>query len=70
PQTDQHQDMSAQESQDPTAQAGKAGQGQKGEENMQQAESKMLENRLNRLEDKPGMALIPQTGARNNDKDW
>lgn len=70
PQTDQHQDMSAQESQDQAAQAGKAGQGQKGEENMQQAESKMLENRLNRLEDKPGMALIPQTGVRNNDKDW
>jgi len=37
---------------------------------MQQAQSKMLENRLNRLEDKPGMALIPQTGVRNNDKDW
>ncbi|WP_289020487.1 VWA domain-containing protein [Desulfobacter postgatei] len=70
PQTDRHQDMSAKDSQDPTAQAGKAGQGQKGEDNMQQAQSKMLENRLNRLEDKPGMALIPQTGVRNNDKDW
>ncbi len=33
-------------------------------------ESKMLENRLNRLEDKPGMALIPQSGVRNNEKDW
>ena len=30
----------------------------------------MLENRLNRLEDKPGMALMPITGAPNNDKDW
>ena len=34
------------------------------------AEAKLLENRLNRLADKPGMALIPQTGARTNGKDW
>ncbi|WP_020588165.1 VWA domain-containing protein [Desulfobacter curvatus] len=67
---DQHQDMPAKNPQAQAAQAAKAGKGQKGEENMQQAQSKMLENRLNRLEDKPGMALIPQTGARNNDKDW
>ncbi|NWH05100.1 VWA domain-containing protein [Desulfobacter latus] len=68
--TAQHQDMLPQASQAQTAQAGNAGKGQKREDNMQQAQSKMLENRLNRLEDKPGMALIPQTGARNNDKDW
>lgn len=61
------QDLSAKESQ---AQAGKTGQGQKGQDNMQQVQSKMLENRLNRLEDKPGMALMPQTGVQNNDKDW
>ena len=60
-QTDPHQDMPVKDSQ--AARAGKTGQGQK-------AQSKMLENRLNRLEDKPGMALIPQTGAQNNDKDW
>ena len=60
--------MSAKDSQ--AARAGKTGQGQTGEDKMQQAQSKMLENRLNRLEDKPGMALIPQTGAQNNDKDW
>lgn len=68
--TDQHQDMSPKDSQAQAAQAEKAGKGQKGQDNMQQAQSKMLENRLNRLEDKPGMALIPQTGVRNNDKDW
>ena len=33
-------------------------------------ESKLLENRLNRLADKPGMALIPKSGARENEKDW
>lgn len=69
-QGDQHQDLSAKDAQAPAAQAENAGQGQKGEDHMQQAQSKMLENRLNRLEDKPGMALIPQTGVRNNDKDW
>ncbi|WP_319575173.1 VWA domain-containing protein [uncultured Desulfobacter sp.] len=68
--TDQHQDMSPKDSQAQAAQAGNAGKEQKGQDNMQQAQSKMLENRLNRLEDKPGMALIPQTGVRNNDKDW
>nr|WP_320014086.1 VWA domain-containing protein [uncultured Desulfobacter sp.] len=68
--TDQHQKMSAKDSQNQAAQAGKAEKGQKGQGDMQQAQSKMLENRLNRLEDKPGMALIPQTGVRNNDKDW
>ncbi len=69
-QTDQHQDMSPKDSQAQATQAGKTGKEQKGQDNMQQAQSKMLENRLNRLEDKPGMALIPQTGVRNNDKDW
>ena len=68
--TEQHQDMSPKDSQAQAAQAGNAEKGQKGQDNMQQAQSKMLENRLNRLEDKPGMALIPQTGVRNNDKDW
>jgi len=52
------------------ARAGKAGQGQTGEDKMQQAQSKMVESRLNRLEDRPGMALMPQTGVQNNDKDW
>jgi Ca-activated chloride channel family protein len=33
------------------------------------AESKMLENRLNRLSDKPGMALMPG-GSTNVEKDW
>jgi len=70
PQKDQQQDMSAKDTQSQAAQAKKAGKGQKGQDNMQPAQSKMIENRLNRLEDKPGMALIPQTGARNNDKDW
>ncbi|MGD9823883.1 VWA domain-containing protein [Desulfobacter sp.] len=70
PQADQHQDLSAKDSQPKAAQAGKTGQGQKEQDNMQQIQSKMLDNRLNRLEDKPGMALMPQTGAQNNDKDW
>lgn len=70
PQTDQYQGLSPKDSQTQAAQAEKIEKGQKGEDNMQQAQSKMLENRLNRLEDKPGMALIPQTGARNNEKDW
>jgi Ca-activated chloride channel family protein len=70
PETDQHQDMSPKDSQTQTAPAEKSGKGQKGQENMQPPQSKMLENRLNRLEDKPGMALIPQTGVRSNDKDW
>jgi Ca-activated chloride channel family protein len=69
-QTDQHQGLSPKDSQTQAVQAEKIEKGQKGEDNMQQAQSKMLENRLNRLEDKPGMALIPQTGARNNEKDW
>jgi Ca-activated chloride channel family protein len=69
PQADKKQDKPAQNAQSQAAQAGKAGEDQK-RQNMQQARSKMLENRLNRLEDKPGMALIPQTGAPNNDKDW
>ncbi|WP_462270951.1 VWA domain-containing protein [Desulfobacter sp.] len=69
-QTDQHQGLSPKDSQTQAAQAKKTEKGQKGQDNMQQAQSKMLENRLNRLEDKPGMALIPQTGARNNEKDW
>ncbi|WP_320040179.1 VWA domain-containing protein [uncultured Desulfobacter sp.] len=68
--TDQHQDMPEEKSQAQPAQAAKAGQGEKGEDKIVPAQSKMLENRLNRLADKPGMALIPQTGARNNDKDW
>ncbi|NDY71295.1 hypothetical protein DO021_07020 [Desulfobacter hydrogenophilus] len=68
--TDQPQDQSAKDSQTQAAQAEKTEKGQKGQDNMQQAQSKMLENRLNRLEDKPGMALIPQTGVRDNDKDW
>jgi Ca-activated chloride channel family protein len=63
------QQSNPQSAQSQAAQAGNAGKDQKGQ-NMQQAQSKMLENRLNRLEDKPGMALIPQTGAPNNDKDW
>ncbi|HKL83481.1 MAG TPA: hypothetical protein VJ879_13290 [Desulfobacter sp.] len=62
--------MSPKDSQTQTAPAEKSGKGQKGQENMQPPQSKMLENRLNRLEDKPGMALIPQTGVRSNDKDW
>ncbi|WP_035240592.1 VWA domain-containing protein [Desulfobacter vibrioformis] len=66
-QDQKNQDLSAKESQ---VQAGKTGQGQKGQDHMQQVQSKMLENRLNRLEDKPGMALMPQTGVQNNDKDW
>jgi len=70
PQKDQQQDMSAKDAQSQAAQAEKAGKGQKGQDNMQQAQSKMIENRLNRLEDKPGMALMPQTRARSNDKDW
>lgn len=68
-QKNKKQDKPAQDAQSQAAQAGNAGKDQKGQ-NMQQAQSKMLENRLNRLEDKPGMALIPQTGAPNNDKDW
>ncbi|WDP86809.1 MAG: VWA domain-containing protein [Desulfobacter sp.] len=32
--------------------------------------AQMLENRLNRLQDKPGMALIPQGKAQTTDKDW
>ncbi|WP_321492010.1 VWA domain-containing protein [uncultured Desulfobacter sp.] len=64
---DQQQQKSAENSQAQAARAEKAEQGQQG---MTQPQSKMLENRLNRLEDKPGMALIPQTGAWNNDKDW
>lgn len=67
---DQHQDMPAKDPQGQAVQAQKAGKGQKGQDHIPAAQSKMLENRLNRLEDKPGMALIPQTGARNNDKDW
>jgi len=63
------QQSNPQNAQSQAAQAGNAGKDQKGQ-NMQQAQSKMLENRLNRLEDKPGMALIPQTGVPNNDKDW
>lgn len=75
PQTDQtqadpDQSVLAEDPQSQDAQAGKIGQRQKGRDNMQQPQFKMLENRLNRLEDKPGMALIPQTGVRNNDKDW
>lgn len=31
---------------------------------------KALENRLNRLEDKPGMALMPRGGPRDIEKDW
>lgn len=69
-QNDPHQDLSAKQSQAKAAQAGETGQGQAGQDNMHQVQSKMLENRLNRLEDKPGMALMPQTGAQNNDKDW
>ena len=68
--TDQHQELSPKDFQTQAAQAEKTEKGQKGQDNTQQAQSKMLENRLNRLEDKPGMALIPQTGARNNEKDW
>ncbi|MCG8553037.1 MAG: VWA domain-containing protein [Desulfobacterales bacterium] len=67
---DAHQDMPAQNSQVQPARAAQSGKDEKGQNNMQHAQSKMLENRLNRLEDKPGMALIPQTGVRNNDKDW
>ena len=69
PQADKQQGNQAQDAQSQAAQAGKAGKNQTGR-NMQQAQSKMLENRLNRLEDKPGMALMPITGAPNNDKDW
>lgn len=67
---DSQQDAQEKDSQARVAQAAKADNGQDGQDKMQQAQSKMLENRLNRLEDKPGMALIPQTGVRNNDKDW
>ncbi len=73
PQTDQaerNQDMAVTGAKAQAAQAEKNAKGQKTEDHIQQAQSKMLENRLNRLEDKPGMALIPQTGVRNNDKDW
>nr|WP_319394620.1 VWA domain-containing protein [uncultured Desulfobacter sp.] len=69
PQENKQPGNQAQDAQSQAAQAGNAGKDQNGQ-NMQPAQSKMLENRLNRLEDKPGMALIPQTGAPNNDKDW
>lgn len=50
-------------------QAGRAQLAQ-GDKDKSDAGAKMMENRLNRLEDKPGMALIPAAGASKIEKDW
>ncbi|MCG8634262.1 MAG: VWA domain-containing protein [Desulfobacterales bacterium] len=48
---------------------GMAGSSGKDRKPLSDAEEKMLENRLNRLADKPGMALMPG-GSTNVEKDW
>lgn len=59
------QDQAAPENQSQTENPGKA---QK-EDNNQQAKQQM-ERMLNRLEDKPGKAMMPATGEQHVEKDW
>jgi len=49
---------------------GQAGSAEPAEGQKPDAGAKLLENRLNRLEDKPGMALMPQGGSPQNGKNW
>jgi Ca-activated chloride channel family protein len=54
-----------------TANAKDKDQEEKGKgEKKGQAESALLENRLNRLEDKPGMGMMPVIQKRTIERDW
>jgi Ca-activated chloride channel family protein len=59
-----------QEKKDQTGQAQAMDQAKNQEEGGDNAESKLMENRLNRLEDKPGMGMMPVIREQYIEKDW
>ncbi|MBU0970996.1 MAG: VWA domain-containing protein [Proteobacteria bacterium] len=64
-------DTDPQKDQNPSDEAmGKASEGKDDGDKQGQGQSALLENRLNRLEDKPGMGLVPVIQQQTIEKDW
>ena len=64
------QDQGQDQDQKKADQAGTMDQGKNQEEGSDNAESRLMENKLNRLEDKPGMGMMPVIREQTIEKDW